>query len=105
MMKKEIYWTKESIKDMVVKFDRVVERAMVALFKCQTEDEQVDDVTRHKNFKGFTTKEAKYGHYLARWVRDGKHLTDAHLKRARGIAKRHISQLTKIANGEIFISG
>jgi hypothetical protein len=97
MNKTETTWTRDKIDTLLHTSSRAVERAMVALFKLQTEDEQRDDQTRHSNNKGFCSWAARKGGYYAKWVESGRHLTGHHLERARKIALKHSNQLVKIA--------
>ena len=92
-------WTRPEIEALLTN-DRAVERAMVTLWRRQTQDEQSTDSTRHNNGIGFSGWSAKSGSYFARWVMDGNRLTGKHLEKARKIAVHHAGQLTQIANGK-----
>ena len=91
-------WTREEIETLVNTNDRAVERAMVAIWKRQTADEQSSDTTRHSNGIGFSGWTAKRGSYYAKWVLGGGRLTGKHLAQARRIALHHAGQLLRIAN-------
>jgi hypothetical protein len=93
--------TKESIRELLSRNDRAVERAVVAIFNFQTRDEQATEDTRHHNNVGFTSWAARKGTYYAKWVQKGRRLTGHHLANARKIANHHAGQLAKIANGEL----
>ena len=77
----------------LMKSNIAVETAVVCIYELQTSDEKLEETTIHLNFRGFTTYEAKYGSYLAKWILDGNHLTGLHLKKARGMMKRYWRQL------------
>jgi hypothetical protein len=86
-------WTKDSIKTLLLTNPRAVERAMLVLFARQTEDERVNQTTRHENARGFTAAHARKGSYYAKWVRSGRNLTGHHLDRARTMALHYTRQL------------
>ena len=92
-------WTRSEIETLLNRNNRAVERAMVAIWKRQTRDEQRTDSTQHQNGVGFSGWTARSGSYFANWVLGGGRLTGIHLKRARKIALHHAGQLTDIANG------
>ena len=92
-------WTRTEIETLINTSDRAVERAMVAIWKRQTEDEQDYRVTRHHNGIGFSGWTARSGSYYAQWVQLGRTLSGKHLAKARKIALHHAGQLTRIANG------
>lgn len=92
-------WTRSEIENLVSTNDLAVERAMVALLSRQTEDEKVQGTVNHNNHKGFAASNSRKGTYFAKWVQSGRHLTGAHLEKARKIALFHAGQLTDIANG------
>jgi hypothetical protein len=91
-------WTREDITALLTSSDRAVERAMVAIWKRQTADEQATETTRHSNGVGFSGWTARSGTYYAGWVQSGRQLTGKHLDKARKIALHHAGQLTAIAN-------
>lgn len=91
-------WTREDITTLLNTSDRAVERAMVALWERQEEDERADGNTRHHNGRGFAHSTVRSGTYFANWVRSGRRLTGRHLAKARRIALYHAGQLTAMAN-------
>lgn len=91
-------WTKERIAHLLRTSDRAVERAMVAIYDRQTQDEKQVSDTRHTNRRGFTAAHAKRGSYFARWVLGGRRLSGHHLDRARQIALHYTAQLAEVAN-------
>lgn len=91
-------WFREDITTILNTSDRAVERAMVALWECQEEDERTDSSARHHNGRGFAHSTAGAGTYFANWVRSGRQLTGHHLVKARRIALFHAGQLTAMAN-------
>jgi hypothetical protein len=76
---------------------KAVERAILALYARQTQDEQSSSTTKHSNGRGFSAFEAKNGTYYAKWILSGRSLTGHHLDKARTIGLRHIGQLVEVA--------
>lgn len=91
-------WTRDEITTMLNTSTHAVERAMVALWELQEEDERADGNTRHHNGRGFAHSTVGSGTYFANWVRSGRRLTGRHLAKARRIALFHAGQLTAMAN-------
>jgi hypothetical protein len=85
------------IKDLLLTNDVAVGRAMVALYKRQTEGEQRTSTTVESNGKGFSAFHAKNGTYYAKWVKSGRVLTGKHLVAARKMALHYVRQLSSIA--------
>ena len=90
-------WTKETIQALINSNDRAVERALVAIYNRQTEDEKQSTQTRHLNHRGFRHNHAVRGSYYARWVNSGRRLTGRHLELGRAIALVYHRQLLDIA--------
>ena len=91
--------TRELTQEDVIKAldDReFLERALVALYRQQTPDEQTAENAQHLNGAGFSAHTAKYGTYLAKWVIGGKILSGFHVERAKGVCKVHAKQLVKL---------
>lgn len=91
-------YSNDQIKALIARSDRAVERALVAIYDRQTQDEKRVSDTRHFNKIGFSAAHAKKGSYYARWVNSGRNLTGYHLDRARSIAMHYARQLAEIAN-------
>ncbi len=85
--------TRESIRALLQRSNKAVERAMVVLHERQTSDEKAASVTRHTNQRGFSAAHAHRGSYYARWVLSGRNLTGHHLTSAREIALHYVGQL------------
>ena len=94
-------WTADKIKELIQNRDEMVARCVVQLYKQQTRDEQDTATTRHLNGRGFTGREAEFGTSLALQVISKKKLTPRQTEAARKMCLRHVTQLTKIANGEL----
>lgn len=91
-------WTEDGIIQLLTHSDRAVERAMVAIYKRQTADEQASATTQHHNSIGFSAFDAKNGSYYAKWVLSGRRLNGTYLEKARRIAVKYRKQLLDIAN-------
>ena len=94
-------WTKEEIARLIEKNDFAVEKAMLALYRRQTSDEQSSESTKHSNKKGFSAAHARRGSYYARWVQGGRRLTGRHLDNARSIASHYTQQLLDEARARV----
>lgn len=75
-----------------------VEKAILALYARQTEDEQRHMETGHNNARGFNKPDAKRMSFVASFLLGGKHLT-----REKALAvyapklRKYVNQLTRIA--------
>lgn len=83
--------------EKILERDDGVERAIVALYRLQTEDEKATRSTSHTNGVGFNSRHARDGAYFARWILNGNHLTGRFLVRARNMAYFYKKQLLAIA--------
>jgi ribosomal protein L16/L10AE len=97
-------WDKESIQSLLSTSNVAVERALVALYKRQTRDEQHSGTATHANGIGFSGADAEFYSKLAVQVQEngnrpwGKRLTVRQLEAARrGIGKYWKQLLEEIA--------
>lgn len=90
-------WTKETIGQLLNASDKAVERAVLAIYRRQTLDEQHSNCTTHRNGVGFSGAHAELGSYYARWLLSGRHLTGKHLEKARKMMHHYLSQLLEEA--------
>jgi len=97
--------TREDLATALLTNQRLLERAIVAIYERQTQDEQRDRSTKHHNGRGFTPADAKRGTRLARWILGGitkynrpygQNLTGHHLELAREIMPKYARQLLRI---------
>lgn len=100
-------WTEAMVVHLLMTSDLAVERALVALYGRQTQDEKRDSDTRHDNQRGFSAAHARTGSYYARlvirgWQQDGHrkntHLYPTKLAKARAMVLRYRRQLVAVAN-------
>lgn len=93
-------WDRASIRAMLGRSNKAVEKAVVAIYKRQLNDEQRIHETIHRNNVGFNHADARKGSYYAAWVLEGKQLTGEHLVKARAMILKYGRQLADIANGK-----
>lgn len=94
-------WTRRQIVNLIEKDDRAVNNGILQLYSFQTDDEKSENRTKHLNNMGFNCADAKYGTYLARWIKSGRRLSGKHLQEARALCIKYSRQLTEIANNNI----
>lgn len=94
-------WDKSSIVSLLDRNPVAVERALVAIYKRQTADEQNCQEALEHNGVGFSGADAPSGSYFATWILSGKHLSGKHLDKGRKIAKKYHRQLLDIAAGQV----
>jgi len=94
-------WTPEEIRALLDRSLEAVERAVVAIYRRQTEDEQDAYETKHHNRVGFAACHAGLGTYYAKWILSGKHLSGSHVERARRMVRHYAGQLHQIAVSNI----
>lgn len=100
--------TKEIIVQLLERNDQAIGRALVALNKRQTQDEQVDKTTRVHNSMGFRPCDAYMGTALAEFYEKRGFLTAKQLAWCRKPNSKgqirigcYATQLLKIAEGKI----
>jgi hypothetical protein len=102
-------WTKATIQHLLNTNDLAVERAIVAIYDRQTQDEKVASCTKHHNARGFRKNHDHTGSYFARIILKGwrqpegkkhVHLNPVKLTKARGIVLHYGRQLAEIANAK-----
>lgn len=92
---------KQEIIELLRVNDRAVERAVVAIFRRQTEDEKVARATKHSNGVGFNGPDSKICSYYANWVLSGRRLTGNHLDKCRERMYKYAGQLEEIAASRV----
>jgi len=93
-------WNQESIKAKLLTDNVWLERAVVALYKKQTQSEKAVRATTEHNGVGYNYADARLMSYYATWILSGKKLSGHHLEKARNKILKYTGQLTRIANGE-----
>lgn len=92
-------WTKDQIVEMLQTNDRAVTRAVVAIYKRQTADEQRSETTRVSNNIGFNHADAPYLSWCAKYaINRRSNLSGKHLEKSRKRMMKYWKQLLEIAN-------
>jgi len=99
-MQVQTSWNRENILSLLEKNDRAVEKAILAIYRRQTSEEQNSSATIHRNGIGFSGAHAQVGTYYAKWLLSGRSLTGKHLDKARKIAKHYVAQLLEEAQNK-----
>lgn len=98
-------WTKDRITHLLQTNDLAVERALVALYDRQTQDEKRDSDTKHDNRRGFRANHAPTMSYFARIILKGwktpggkqrVHLNPVKLAKARSVVLQYTRQLGEV---------
>jgi hypothetical protein len=94
-------WTKEEIKDLLERSNKMVHRSIVKIFERQTEDEKSTEATNHNNGVGFNGIDAQLLSSFAKQILAGRTLSDKQLYYARKKIMKYAGQLARIANGQL----
>ena len=86
-------WTKESVKDLLKRSDKAVERGILRIFSFQTDEEQYVGATKVVNGKGFSKFDVEILTSFALQLRQGKHLTEKQMYKARPKIQKYAGQL------------
>lgn len=92
--------TKESIRELLLSNDRIVERAIVVIYNRQTATEQRAGMTNEHNGRGFSSSDAHNGTYMAKWILSGKRLSGKWMAMARKMSLTYIRQLVEEAEAK-----
>ena len=90
-------YTKELLREKITTDQRWTERAIVALFKAQTPDEQYLGETKENNGVGFNGTDAEFLSSLAGWILQGRSLTPKQLVIAQRKVAKYAGQLARLA--------
>ncbi len=96
-------WDKENIQSLLDNNPKAVMRAVVAIYKLQTESEQASDRTTEANGVGFGAFDAEFCSDIARKVQRGWTLSPKQLAVTRNKVKRYWRQLAEIANNKVAV--
>ena len=93
--------TKESIQNLLLTNDIAITRAVIAIYKRQTVDEQDVESTKYINGIGFNSVDARYLSWCATYcIRNRKNLDGEHLIKCRKKMMKYWRQLVEIANAK-----
>ncbi len=97
-------WNKDSIGVLLEHSDEALRRAIVFLYRQQTEAEKAAGATTDRNNRGFNAADAKQGVYMAKWILQNpdkpRNLTGKWVDIARNMVKKYAGQLADFANAE-----
>ena len=88
-------WTKETIKELLERNDKAVERAITVIYSYQTEDEKRIEGTSHDNGMGFNKVHAEFLSSLAQQIEKGRKLSPKQISLGRKMIKHYSGQLLK----------
>lgn len=91
--------TRETIKQNILNDNRWLERAIMAIYRMQTDSEKINKQTEQVNNVGFNSADARLGSYYATYIMKGNRLSGHHIDRARKLIIKYAGQLENIANG------
>lgn len=91
-------WTAEEIRENISTKIHWLERAICAVHRYQSEDEQTERQTKYKNGIGFNGPDSRFLSTLAEEINKGLHLTPVQVEVARAKMVKYSKQLAKIAN-------
>ena len=86
-------WTKESVKDLLRRSDVAVERGILRIYSFQTDEEQYMGITKTVNGKGFSKFDVELLSSYALQLRQGRHLTEKQVYKARPKIQKYAGQL------------
>lgn len=95
-------WTIETVRELLNKSNFAVERAILALYARQEEDEKATESTSHSNGKGFGAFDAEFFSSLATQIIDSKNpngyrLSPGQLRAARKPGKTGVTRIGRYA--------
>ena len=91
-------WDKRAIQELLRVSDKAVERAILAIYARQTEDERREGGTKQRNGVGFSGNDGKWLSLTAVDLQHGWHIPVHSMWRIRKHVMRYWRQLAEIAN-------
>lgn len=86
-------WTKQKVKELLLRNDKAVKRGLVLLYGFQTFEEQHSDTANTNNGQGFSKYDAEILSSMARQVQNGWQLSEAQLNVARKRIVKYAGQI------------
>jgi hypothetical protein len=93
-------WTKEQMKEFVLNNDKVLYGALLALYDCQTVDEQSVGYTQDHNNMGFNAIDSDFLSSVAESLKKYGRLTDKQKLVTRKKLVKYMGQITNLANAK-----
>lgn len=90
-------WDRDTIAAQIETSYKVLTRGLLAIYRCQTADEQGSKDTRVANGRGFNQYDARFGSSLAEQLLNGSNLTERQIVAARRLMRKYVGQLAAIA--------
>ncbi len=94
-------WDVNEIKEKLTQYPHLIERGLVLIYQCQTEDEKQAFQSNHENGIGFNKIDAKILSSFAEQINNGRHLSKKQMEVAKRRIMKYAGQLTKIANNKL----
>ena len=91
-------WTKDQMADYVANNDEVLYGALLALYDCQTSDEQSDGYTKVYNGAGFNGTDSLFLSSVSESLKKYGKLTDKQKVVTRKKLVKYMGQITNLAN-------
>lgn len=90
--------TKETITQLLATNDRAVARAIMALNRRQTADEQAEEHTKYTNGRGFRSCDARMGTSMARFYERTGYLSPKQIQYWRKLQRNGVMRIAVYAN-------
>lgn len=95
-------YTRKDIVDLLTREDELgmhaVGRALVALNKRQNTDEQISEITKYRNYRGFRPCDARVGTSMAKFYSRNGYLTEKQIAYWRRSQKNGVKRIAVYAN-------
>ena len=88
-------WDKQKLKDLLMRNDKAVMRAILLLYSFQTDEEQYSSITSIKNNRGFNMWDANILTPFAKQIKEGIGLSSKQLYVARPKILKYVGQILK----------
>lgn len=98
MTTKRLKWTKEEIRDMLVKSDKALIRGLMTIYSYQTAEEQAFGQTVEDNGMGFNGADAEFLTQIALSYKQYNRLTPGQIEWTRKKMLKYAGQLAQHAN-------
>jgi len=89
-------WDKDSIKELILTNDKAMIKALLLIYKNQTETEKIDESTKELNGIGFNKFDAEPLTSLVKWYNRKHYLTPRQLNLGRKRMKKYSGQVIKM---------
>jgi len=93
-------WTKELLKELFLKNDEAIVRAMLRIYDKQTEDEKISEYTRDDNGVGFSGVHGEIMTKFSKFYQERKYLSFKQMVVIKKIMPKYAGQLLKLMANE-----